>query len=141
MLLSEFTERTGYQPTQEEYEEIEREYMHSSSDKDEFCRMWKRANPEKAGQIQRHEKAQKRREKVEKIVLKEIQTYKGTDPYEDTTRFDVYDIIDRKNITARELWLAVNEVVNIGYTVGLNYSQVARARILRDLVFDLVIYK
>lgn len=139
MLISEFVERTGYQPTAEEYAEIEKEYMHSSNEKDDFCRLWKRANPEKVGQIQRKEKAQKRREKVGKIVLKELRSYKGTDPYEDTTLFDIYDIIDRKNITARELWSAANELEDTGYTVGLTYTQVVRARLLRDLVFNLVL--
>lgn len=138
MLVSEFIERTGYQPTAEEYAEIEREYMHSSSDKDEFCRLWRKANPEKAGQIQRQEKAQKRREKVEKIVLKEVQAYKGTNPYEDTTLFSCYDIMDRKNITARELWTAANELEDTGYTVGLNYTQVVRARCLRQIVSNLL---
>lgn len=139
MLISEFVKRTGYQPTAEEYAEIENEYMHSSSEKDDFCRLWKRANPEKAGQIQRKEKAQKRREKVEKIVLKEVRSYEGADPYEDTTIFDIYDIMDRKNITARELWIATKEVHAAGYTIGLTYSQVVRARLLRDLVFNLVL--
>lgn len=141
MLVSEFVKRTGYQPTPEEYEEIEREYMHSSKEKDDFCRLWKRANPEKVGQIQRKEKAQKRREKVGKIVLKELRSYKGTDPYVDTSMFDIYDIIDRKNITARELWSAANELEDTGYTFGLTYTQVVRARLLRHFVYNLVLSK
>lgn len=141
MLISEFIERTGYRPTADEYAVIENEYMHSASDKDEFCRLWKKANPEKAGQIKRQEKAQKRREKVEKIVLKEVRAYKGTNPYEDTTLFTCYDIMDRKNITARELWAAANDLEDTGYTVGLNYTQVTHARIIRDLIYNLIINK
>ena len=139
MLISEFVKRTGYQPTAEEYAEIENEYMHSSSEKDDFCRLWKRANPEKAGQIQRKEKAQKRREKVGKIVLKEVLSYKGTDPCEDTTLLDIKDILDRKNITARELWLAAKDLHAAGYAAGLSFAQVVRARLLRDLAFNLVL--
>lgn len=138
MLVSEFIERTGYQPTEREYEEIEREYMHSSHDKDAFCRLWRRANPEKAGQIQRQEKAQKRREKVEKIVLKEIQAYKGGDPCAETSIYDIYDIIDRRNITARELLTAASEIEKIGHTIGLTCNKVVRARCLRQIVSNLL---
>ena len=141
MLVSEFIDRTGYHPTAEEYKKIENEYNHSSFLKDEFCRLWRKANPEKAGQIQRQEKAQKRREKVAKIVLKEIQAYKGTDPYEDTTLLNCYDIMDRKKITAQELWTAAGNVENIGQNIGLNYTQVVRARLLKLFVGNMIINK
>ncbi len=46
MMKQEFTQRTGHQPTDQEYEEIERLYMATDDDKDTFCMKWKRANRE-----------------------------------------------------------------------------------------------
>lgn len=42
MMRSEFIERTGFEPTTAEYEEIENEYMGTDIDKNEFCKMWKK---------------------------------------------------------------------------------------------------
>ena len=38
MLMSEFTERTGFQPTADEYQQIEEEYYHFDGDMDAFCK-------------------------------------------------------------------------------------------------------
>ena len=48
MMMSEFIERVGFEPTAAEYQEIEREYMGCDVDKDQFCKEWK-----KNGGIQR----------------------------------------------------------------------------------------
>lgn len=48
MMKSEFIDRTGFEPTAKEYEEIENQYMESELDKDQFCKEWK-----KNGGIQR----------------------------------------------------------------------------------------
>lgn len=37
MLKSEFIERTGWEPTNEEYEKIEEEYYNYPGNKDDFC--------------------------------------------------------------------------------------------------------
>ena len=44
MMKSEFIERTGFEPTLEEYREIEAEYMAAPEDvdKDTFCKQWKK---------------------------------------------------------------------------------------------------
>ena len=42
MMKSEFIERTGFEPTEAEYREIEAEYMGCDIDKDEFCKTWKK---------------------------------------------------------------------------------------------------
>lgn len=42
MMKSEFIERTGFEPTEAEYREIEAEYMGCDIDKDEFCKTWNR---------------------------------------------------------------------------------------------------
>lgn len=39
MMMSEFTERTGFEPTVEEYAEIEQKYYEFSGDKNAFCEM------------------------------------------------------------------------------------------------------
>ena len=54
MMMSEFIERTGFEPTGEEYRAIEEEYMGGSDDKDTFCKNWK-----KNGGIQRLTRARK----------------------------------------------------------------------------------
>lgn len=58
MLVSEFIERTGYQPTAEEYETIERAYMRFVGNKDEFCKEWCKKNADLAGQLDRIRKKQ-----------------------------------------------------------------------------------
>ena len=40
MMRSEFIERTGFEPTAAEYEEIEQEYLGTDIDKDKFCKEW-----------------------------------------------------------------------------------------------------
>ncbi len=42
MMRSEFIERTKFEPTADEYAEIENEYMGTDLDKDAFCKMWKK---------------------------------------------------------------------------------------------------
>ena len=44
MLQQEFEVRTGYIPTEKEFEEINNAYMNSIDDKDEFCEKWKKEN-------------------------------------------------------------------------------------------------
>lgn len=41
MMMSEFIERTGFEPTAEEYRDIESEYMGCNVHKDIFCKQWK----------------------------------------------------------------------------------------------------
>lgn len=38
MMMHEFTERTGFEPTASEYEKIEEAYYDFDGDKDEFCK-------------------------------------------------------------------------------------------------------
>lgn len=64
MLVSEFIDRTGYQPTAEEYAAIEKSYYHFKGDKDAFCKEWSKANPDKAGTLWAAIKEQQRLGKV-----------------------------------------------------------------------------
>lgn len=40
MTMSEFIKRTGFEPTNEEYEKIEDAYYHFDGSKDDFCQNW-----------------------------------------------------------------------------------------------------
>lgn len=40
MMMCEFTERTGYEPSNEEYSLIEESYYNYDGNKDEFCKQW-----------------------------------------------------------------------------------------------------
>ena len=40
MMMSEFIERTGYEPTYEEYHYIEESYYEFPGNKDEYCKHW-----------------------------------------------------------------------------------------------------
>lgn len=44
MLLSEFTQLTGFYPTQEQWDEINALYMNCDDDKRTFCRKWRKEN-------------------------------------------------------------------------------------------------
>lgn len=56
MMKSEFIERTGFETTTAEYEQIEQEYMGTDIDKDQFCKQWV-----KQGGIQRISRQRVRR--------------------------------------------------------------------------------
>lgn len=75
MMKSEFIERTGFEPTEAEYREIEAEYMGCDIDKDEFCKTWK-----KQGGIQRLMRLRARRiEELEAELIKEKNDYDRMD--------------------------------------------------------------
>ena len=75
MMKSEFIERTGFEPTEAEYREIEAEYMGCDIDKDEFCKTWK-----KQGGIQRLMRLRARRiEELEAELVKEKNDYDRMD--------------------------------------------------------------
>ena len=75
MMKSEFIERTGFEPTEAEYREIEAEYMGCDIDKDEFCKTLK-----KQGGIQRLMRLRARRiEELEAELVKEKNDYDRMD--------------------------------------------------------------
>ena len=63
MMRNEFIERTGFDPTADEYAEIEAQYMESDLNKDKFCTKWK-----KDGNIVRY--SNQRRYIMEDLVQK-----------------------------------------------------------------------
>lgn len=75
MMMSEFIERVGFEPTVAEYQEIEREYMGCDVDKDQFCKEWK-----KNGGIQRLMRLRARRiEELEAELMKKDRQYDEMD--------------------------------------------------------------
>lgn len=75
MMMSEFIERTGFEPTGAEYEQIEAEYMGTEIDKDQFCKEWK-----KNGGIQRLMRLRARRiEELEAEVRQRSKEYDELD--------------------------------------------------------------
>lgn len=44
MTRQEFTDRTNYTPSWNEFETIHDNYMEFNGDKDQFCRLWKKVN-------------------------------------------------------------------------------------------------
>lgn len=75
MMKSEFMDRTGFEPTEAEYRDIEAEYMGCDIDKDEFCKQWK-----KQGGIQRMMRLRARRiEELESQLASEKRDYERMD--------------------------------------------------------------
>lgn len=107
MLLQEFVERTGYVPEPSEYARIERDYMQSLCDKDEFCKKWKRENPTKAGELWRKQKLMRVREREEQRWLtqlhKRAKVWAGDHQCDlDFMRFDEYNYLCEKAKVSRE---------------------------------------
>jgi hypothetical protein len=74
-MKSEFMDRTGFEPTEAEYRDIEAEYMGCDIDKDEFCKQWK-----KQGGIQRMMRLRARRiEELESQLVAEKRDYERMD--------------------------------------------------------------
>ena len=74
-MKSEFIERTGFEPTADEYEQIEQEYMGTDIDKDTFCKQWL-----KQGGIQRLSRMRARRiEELEAEVRQRTKEYDELD--------------------------------------------------------------
>lgn len=77
MMISEFITRTKFEPTAEEYQQIEEQYYQFEGNKDQFCRSWVRH-----GGIQRLS-----RERVRKIEALQKQLEKMQKTYNDDMKF------------------------------------------------------
>ena len=96
MTIEEFEKRTGFYPTQVQYEAIERAYMDFNGDKDAFCKAYKKNADGIAERIQREVnmatfKAQRdqaaeltRRDVEIERLKKELEREQEWKPYEDT---------------------------------------------------------
>lgn len=70
MMMSEFIERTGYEPSYEEYHYIEESYYEFPGNKDEFCKQWKK--DQKDGHWQRELKLMKAMDEMKAQYEKKI---------------------------------------------------------------------
>ena len=131
MLVSEFIERTGYQPTAEEYETIERAYMRFVGNKDEFCREWCKKNADLAGQLDRIRKKQEYVSRQEEKTIARVQKYiwKRTNHGEKLTKEQFNELIqgiDKKiacsTIKSMKDWRGVTQ--NWQGSVWNNYWQI-----------------
>lgn len=60
MLISEFIKRTGYKPTDAEFESITKAYNATSADKDEFCSAWRETHQSKIMAQEEHARNRRR---------------------------------------------------------------------------------
>lgn len=88
MMMKEFTERTGYEPTIEEYGFIEESYYDFDGNKDEFCKAWMK--DKKDGHWDHELKLRMKIEEMEKANREKIEemeeTIKFYQPYFDRSR-------------------------------------------------------
>lgn len=101
MMRSEFIERTKFEPTAKEYEEIEAEYMGTDIDKDEFCKQWK-----KNGGAERLMRLRARR--IEELEIELSQRTKEYDELDKARCKQVEDIANRKNEQIKKLEMEVS---------------------------------
>lgn len=131
MLVSEFIDRTGYQPSAEEYAEIERAYMRFAGNKDEFCKEWCNQNPDKASELDRirkkHEYISGQEERTIGRVLKHI--WKRTNHGEKISREQFAELIKgldgeiaRRTIKSMKDWHGITQ--SWQGSVWQNYWQV-----------------
>lgn len=76
MMISEFIERTGFEPTYEEYAEIEEAYYHFSGNKDEFCKQFVEYDGAKkvcTGRVQKISQLKSKIVEMEKDFMHELQ--------------------------------------------------------------------
>lgn len=123
MMRSEFIERTGFDPTADEYAEIELQYMDSDLDKDKFCAKWKRD-----GGVIRY--ANQRRYVMEELVQKlnksdhELELMTSSRDYQkklaDEYRSEVFHLkqviqeLERDRDTYRNKLQAIKDALNYG---------------------------
>lgn len=78
MLIQEFVDRTGYIPTEKEWEHVNEAYMDCEVDKDTFCRCWCKCNPSKVGTFFKACKEQERLSSVFDNVVRFVVRCKKT---------------------------------------------------------------
>lgn len=78
MMMSEFTERTGYEPSYDEYKMIEASYYEFDGDKNAFCKQWKKdqKNGQWAKELKLRQTIEEQKNEYE-AKIEEIETYKN----------------------------------------------------------------
>ena len=88
MMIHEFTERTGYEPTMEEYRFIEESYYDFDGQKDEFCKAWlkDKRNGSWEKELRFRKMLEEQKESFEKKLSEKEETISFYRPYFDRTR-------------------------------------------------------
>lgn len=128
MMRSEFIERTGFEPTNDEYAEIEQEYMGCDIDKDLFCKQWK-----KNGGIQRLMRLRARRiEELEDQIKTKDAEYERMDNQHASDFLRCRDEWKQKNESLEQL-LSRTKEANENLCKLLTESNAAKAGAERKL--------
>lgn len=77
MMMSEFIDRTGFEPTAEEYNRIEDDYYNFDGNKDEFCKSWKKNGGVERICRERAEKIAQLRSKIVEMEKDMMKTIRG----------------------------------------------------------------
>ena len=96
MTKQEFTERTKVEVNDNEFETINEFYMYCECDKDEFCKMWCKMNPNRV----KEEKKQLKKEKEDAANLDIL--YKFWEKWNGNVAH-YYDLIAYTKITTKEI--------------------------------------
>ena len=96
MMMSEFIERTGFEPTAKEYAEIEAEYMGCDIDKDQFCKEWK-----KNGGIHRLMRLRARR--IEELEMELVKKDKQFEARIEADAIRYHELFDRDRRQMQEM--------------------------------------
>lgn len=106
MMIGEFIQLTGFEPTQEEYREIEAEYMGCDIDKTKFCKDWKRN-----GGIQRLSRIRARR--IEELEA-QLATLQSQSDKRETELCEALNMAKREREEARmQLDVLKNNIKNL----------------------------
>ena len=98
MMKSEFIERTGFEPTPDEYAEIEEEYYGFSGDKDAYCKQWK-----KKGGIERLMRRRATRiEELEKEIAKKDKLFETRTKSDEIRYSEMYDKMNLRVMKAEQ---------------------------------------
>ena len=131
MMMSEFIERTGYEPSYEEYHYIEESYYEFPGNKDEFCKQWKKDN--KDGHWQRELSLMKAMDQMkaeyEKKLAEQEENLKFYRPYFDRAtkaekKATILDLVSEESVSVevriKGRWEKF-ENVKVHY-VGMSYN-------------------
>ena len=123
MTQQEFTQRTMVEVSNQEYEAIEVVYLNSELDKDEFCKMWCKMNPNRV-----------KNAKVEKIMREKEIAYKEV-------LFDGFDNWREKAYTDANYFLPIEYTKLTTYLVqAFSFAGIKLEGFVREIHWNLGLY-
>ncbi len=107
MMRSEFIERTGFEPTADEYSEIEEEYYGFDGDKDAYCKQWK-----KNGGIERLMRRRATRiEELERELAKKDDLFNKRTESDNIRYHEMYERMNEKVLKAQQEVSVTNQTL------------------------------